>query len=257
MADVLTVISGSGGMGKSFFACNISSCLASFGKRVLLVEGTFGIRSDDVILGIRPDTLYTVGDVVDGICSVSDAITFAQSESLPDFIPASHRPAADNVADGFKKIVSYAVDRYDYVIFDTSSSGSTEALSALSLCNSAFVLTDFSFLSLRNSSLCVTMAGNCGTGSVYTVINSITAHNDADIYVEDIIDEVGAPLIGIIPYDEHVRSSLMTGDIIHKYNTFSGRALENICRRILGESVPDYESGTKNSFFSRNKLVLK
>ena len=257
MADVLVVISGSGGMGKSFFACNISCCLASLGKRVLFVEGTFGQRADDIILGIKPDTLYTVGDVTDGTCSVSDAITFSQSESLPDFIPASHRITAQNPADGFEKIVSYARDRYDYVIFDTSSPASRETCSALRFGNTAFVLADCSYLSLRNASLCVATAKDTGPGSVCTVINNTTPHDDADVFVEDVIDEVGAPLIGIIPYDEHVRTSLMTGDVIYKYNTFSGRALENICRRILGESVPGYETGAKNSFFTRNKLVLK
>lgn len=257
MADVLTVISGSGGMGKSFFACNISCCLESFGKRVLLVEATFGSRSDDVILGIKPDTLYTVGDIVDGTCRVSNAITVSCSDSLPDFIPASHRLAAGSTSDGFEKIVSYAKDRYDYVIFDTSSSGSQEAYAALKLSNAVFVLTDCSFLSLRNASLCTARARDLGSDSVYTVINLTTAHDDADVFAEDVIDEAGAPLIGIIPYDEHVRASLLTGDVIYKYNTFSGRALENICRRILGESVPGYETGAKNSFFSRNKLVLK
>lgn len=257
MADVLTVISGSGGMGKSFFACNISCSLASFGKRVLLVEATFGQRSDDVILGIKPDTLYTVGDVAEGVCSVSDSITFSQGESLPDFIAASHRIATDDVASGFDRIVSYANNRYDYVIFDTLSSVSRETYSALRLSNTAFVLTGCSFLSLRNASLCTSRAKEMGVGTIYTVINNTTPHNDADVFAEDVVDETGAPLIGIIPYDEHVRASLLSGDVIYKYNTFSGRAIENITRRILGESVPCYETGAKNSFFTRNKLVLK
>ncbi len=256
MADVLTVISGNGGMGKSFFACNLAYGLVSFGKKVLLVEGCFGTRADDVILGIKPDTLYTVADVIHGTCEVCDAITASPGTNLPDFIPAGHQALDINPADGFKKITSYAKDRYDYVIFDTPSSGSTAEAGALAASNMAFVLTDSSFLSLRNASLC-TGRVQSEACRVYTVINNISSLDDGQIFVEDIVDETGAPLLGIIPYDEHVRPSLLNGDVIYRYNTYAGRALENICRRVLGQSVPDFESGAKNSFFQRNKLVLK
>ncbi len=253
MMRVVSVISGNGGGGKSFFSCNLAYGLATLGKRVLLVEAGLGKRADDVICGIMPDTLYCFKDVLDGTCRPEEAISLSGDNTFPDFIPASHNFCSCDPADGFDKIRSYAEGKYDYVVIDT-----TPCTEALSIADTAIAICDTSYISIRNTGICVKRALDAGADLAYTLVNHTTLRSQrADICLEDIIDETGAPLIGIIPYDEFVPELMENGDLIFKYNTASGRALENICRRIMGESVPEYEKGERTGIFSRNKLVLK
>lgn len=259
MVEIVTVVSGNGGMGKSFLSCNLSYGLKKLGKKVLLLEASFGTRADDVILGIKPDTLFTIKDVFENTCKVFEAVTSPMEDNLPDFISASHLRTDNGLDEGFKKIRCYAIDRYDYIIIDTPYSACTLTDAAFKITDTLIAITDTSFLSVRNTGLCVKRAVDSGVPKVFSVINHVCRDSASeDVVIEDIIDETFAPLLGIIPYDEFVHASLMNSNLIYKYDTYAGRALENICKRILGISVPDFETEAKNSFFARNKrFVLK
>ncbi len=258
MVKVISVISGNGGTGKSFLSCNIAYGLKNFGKKVLLLEAGIGTRADDIILGIKPDTLFTVKDIFENNCKVSEAVTSAGESDLPDFIPGSHLVTDVDFYDGFKNIRNYSIDRYDYIVIDISKSSGNLTDAALKITDMLIALTDTSFLSVRNTAICVKRGADTGVGEIFSVINHprIEAVSD-DIVIEDIVDEIFAPLLGIIPYDEFVYASLMDGNPIYKYNTYAGRAAENICKRILGISVPEFEQKTKNRLFAGNRLVLK
>ena len=89
------------------------------------------------------------------------------------------------------------------------------------------------------------------------IINVIIDGADESAFVEDVLDELGCNLLGIIPYDEHFSYSIEKSEPIYKYNTFAGRAFENICKRLLGQVVSDYETGLGGGFFKKDKFVLK
>ena len=52
MAQVLAVISGKGGTGKTSLCAGVASCLAMEGQRVLCVDLDVGLRNLDIALGI-------------------------------------------------------------------------------------------------------------------------------------------------------------------------------------------------------------
>ena len=258
MVKILAVTSGNGGMGKSILACNIACGLCSFGKKVLLAECSFGFRSIDAISGIKAETLFTFSDVCRGEGSVFDAITKAEDGKTPDFIPAGLKKPEADFKKAFSNIKSTLSGEYDYIVFDVSANcgGVFEAL--CNVCNCFIVLTDDSFVSVRNAAHCVDYIKGISNSKVHTVLNkiSISSNNDS-AFVEDIIDEIKAPLLGIIPYDEHLPLSIEKGSPIINYNTYAGRAIENICKRLEGISVPEFETGVSGGFFSKNKFVLK
>ena len=71
-AEVITVASGKGGVGKSSLVANIGSLLARDGLRVLLVDGDFGLANLDILLGVEP--LATVEQVLEGSVGVREAV---------------------------------------------------------------------------------------------------------------------------------------------------------------------------------------
>lgn len=257
MASVFTVISGNGGIGKSFFACNLACGLRKSGKKVLLAECSFGTGADDVILGIKPESLYDMKDVCEGNCDASEAVTRSGDELLPDFIPSGFSDVNADFDTAFKKLKKKFSSYYDYIIFDTPYFASSQTESAVKISDKVIALTDDSFISIRNTALCINRIKSIVEAEVFMVLNKVVIDGSvSSSCVEDIIDETGAKLIGIIPYDEYVSETIAKSVPIIKYNTFAGRAMENICKRLSGENIPDFETGV-TGLFNKNKLVLK
>jgi len=258
MVSFVGITSGSGGMGKSSLACNLAFGLSSMGKKVLLIETKFGIRSYDAILGIKPETLSSFSDYCDGRCQLSDIITKPDGEKLPDFIWGGNRRPDGDVKKALFDLKNVFLKEYDFIISDVSPLNENMFLAFKELCDIFLVLSDASFVSLRNSAHCANLIKEKSRAKVYAILNKLIIDcMDETSFVEDVLDEMGCKLLGIIPYDEHFSYSIEKSEPIYKYNTCSGRALENICKRLLGQAVPKYETGLSTGFFKKEKFVLK
>lgn len=258
MVNFVGITSGSGGMGKSSLACNIAFGLSSMGKKVLLIETKFGIRSYDAILGIKPDTFSSFSDYCDGNCQLSDIITAPNGEKLPDFIWGGNKSPDGDVKKALSDLKNAFLKEYDFIISDVSPIDENMFSVFMKLCDTFLVLTDASFISVRNSAHCANLIKEKSKAKLYAILNKVVIDGaDETAFVEDILDEMGCTSLGIIPYDEHFSYSIEKGEPIYKYNTHSGRAFENICKRLLGQATPDYETGYGGGFFNKNKIVLK
>ena len=56
MGRVLFVTGFKGGVGKTTVAANVASSLRALGSRVLLIDGDFGMRCLDMVLGLESET---------------------------------------------------------------------------------------------------------------------------------------------------------------------------------------------------------
>ena len=59
-AQTVMICSGKGGTGKSTVAVLLGAQLAARGKKVLLIELDYGLRSVDVISGVYGKTVYDI-----------------------------------------------------------------------------------------------------------------------------------------------------------------------------------------------------
>jgi flagellar biosynthesis protein FlhG len=71
--NMVTIASGKGGVGKTWFAVTLSHALAFKGKRVLLFDGDLGLANVDVQLGLTPD--QDLANVIAGRISFAEAMT--------------------------------------------------------------------------------------------------------------------------------------------------------------------------------------
>ena len=56
--------------------------------------------------------------------------------------------------------------------------------------------------------------------------------------VEDVIDILGLPLLGVVPDDENVVIATNQGEPLVGKSSLAGQAFANICNRITGKEVP-------------------
>jgi len=119
--QTISVTSGKGGVGKTTVVINMAQKLARMGKRVLILDGDFGMANIDVMLGLHtPHTLY---DVLQGSKELSDVII----ETLPgiDLIPGGSGIYEVQSLSTMQKYllmdqVSQLKEKYDVFLLDTA-----------------------------------------------------------------------------------------------------------------------------------------
>ena len=73
MAQVLAVISGKGGTGKTSLCAGIASCLAMEGQKILCIDLDVGLRNLDIALGMSDTAVLPFTAVMRGEYSLQQA----------------------------------------------------------------------------------------------------------------------------------------------------------------------------------------
>ena len=74
MSRVIVVTSGKGGVGKSSISVNLASALAFSKFKVCLIDGDFGLKNLDVMMGLENRVVYDLNDVVEGRCTIEQVL---------------------------------------------------------------------------------------------------------------------------------------------------------------------------------------
>ena len=124
--QVISLVSGKGGVGKTNLAANLAVAAAGLDARVLLVDGDLGLSNVDVLLGLTPSR--TSADLQSGRHDFEDVV-------LPgphgvDLLPAASArmdlAAARPLELGWLlSPVRAATERYDLVLLDVGSGVAT------------------------------------------------------------------------------------------------------------------------------------
>ena len=73
-AQVVTISSGKGGVGKTTAVANLAVALATDGGRVVCIDGDIGLRNLDVVMGLENRIVYDIVDVIEGRCKLRQAM---------------------------------------------------------------------------------------------------------------------------------------------------------------------------------------
>ena len=243
MGEVIAVVSGKGGVGKTTAVANIGAALASLGKRVLLVDADMGLRNLDIALGTENEIVYDVADVLEGVCDISDAVIAIKSIDGLYFIPSPQtRNSSCILNDSFKAFCMDMANSYDFVIVDGPAGVGEGFFKAISGANRAVVVAQGYMPSLRDADRTIDFLEKQGITEISVLINSMRPElvekgimQNADY----ILDVLGTSLLGIIPEDFKLLGSASEKKIaVLDEEAISKEAFLNTARRLLGESVP-------------------
>jgi flagellar biosynthesis protein FlhG len=156
----ITVASGKGGVGKTWFSITLAHSLAFAGDRTLLVDGDLGLANVDVQLGIAP--AHDLAGVVAGKVTLDDAISAFAGGAPNDAKTESTQVGSRGGFD---------------VLAGRSGGGALAALSKLELTGLALGLD-----ALTNAYDRVVV--DLGAG-VDQAVTTLSAHGDPDLNSED------------------------------------------------------------------------
>lgn len=119
---LVTVASGKGGVGKTWFASTLCHALAIKGKRTLLFDCDFGLANVDIQLGLMPD--HDLGEVITNEISLADAIYTASNSGLAFDVISGQSGSGALASLKMERLIELGKDisglaqRYDYTVMD-------------------------------------------------------------------------------------------------------------------------------------------
>lgn len=141
-SDIIAVISGKGGVGKTLVATNLAAVVAENGKKVLLLDTDVGFTNADILLGVYPK--HSIKDFVNHKCGIEELITptsygvdlISLGGDVSDLL-AMNEFVIKDFATSFLKLL----ENYDIVFMDMPPGFSNSYMPFLALVDKFIVLT--------------------------------------------------------------------------------------------------------------------
>lgn len=230
MAEVISIISGKGGVGKTFFSINLATALSKFNKKVLLVDSNITSPNISIILKIK-DTRKTLHDLLRFNANIDDVIT--KTNFGFDLIPGS--PKIEDLLDiNLERLdlISKVRKNYDYIILDSSAGLGKETYITIKLSDSTIVVTNPEKPSLLDALRAIKISESLGIPVKGVILNRYK--EKLDLSKIEII--LGKQILGIIREDDNVQKSINIGIPLLYYDPKSPASIDiiNIAKKILG-----------------------
>ena len=268
MGKIVTITSGKGGVGKSTTTANLSSALATLGKKVVAVDFDIGLRNLDMILGLENRIVYDVIDVMEGNCNLAQAVIKDKKVEGLHFIPAS-QTKDKTILDKEKvqKLLEDLKKEFDYILIDSPAGIESGFEHAIFLADKAIIVTTPDISAVRDADRVVGIidsktekAKNNEEVEKFILINRLKpelVEKGDMLSVDDVLHILSLPLIGIVPDTEEIVTSTNIGQpIVHNQQSEAGEAFRRVSKRMEGEDIPFLDLKSKG-FFDKLKGLFK
>ena len=255
-AQVITVTSGKGGVGKTTAVANLATALAADGRKVVCIDGDIGLRNLDVVMGLENRIVYDLVDVIEGRCRLRQALI--RDKRLPELylIPAAQ--TRDKSAVSPTDMIRLADDLrpdFDWILVDSPAGIERGFRNAIAPANQVIVVTNPEVSAVRDADRIIGMVEAEEKGPAKLIINRIKpdmVRRGEMLSVDDVLELLAIDLIGLVPDDEDVISSTNRGNpVALDGKNKAGQAFRDIASRLTGEHVPFPNLEEQSGIFAR------
>jgi septum site-determining protein MinD len=250
MTQIVVVTSGKGGVGKTTTSASFSSGLALAGHKTAVIDFDVGLRNLDLIMGCERRVVFDFINVInDGIRLQQALIKDKRIEDLY-VLPTSQTRDKDALdRDGVEKALTELREQFDYIICDSPAGIERGAQMALYFADEAVIVTNPEVSSVRDSDRIIgilnskTRRAERGEEPVkqhllLTRYDPARVEKGEMLKVEDVLEILAIPLLGVIPQDDAVLTASNVGmPVVLDERSKAGQAYTDAVRRLVGEQI--------------------
>jgi septum site-determining protein MinD len=262
MAKVVVVTSGKGGVGKTTSTAALGAALARDGENVVVVDFDVGLRNLDLIMGAERRVVYDLINVVQGVAKLPQALIRDKRLESLYLLPASQTRDKEALTEpGVARLIAELREKFDWVICDSPAGIERGATLAMRHADAAIVVANPEVSSVRDSDRMIglldakTVRAERGERIekhlLLTRYDPARAARGEMLTIEDVLEILAIPLLGIIPESDEVLRASNVGSPITLSNARSApaRAYVDAARRLSGETVEMTIPSERKSLF--------
>ena len=240
MGEVIAVLSGKGGTGKTSVCAGIATALARDGQSVLCIDCDVGLRNLDISLGLADTAPLSFLDVCDGGANLQDLAPHSLFPSLRFLTAPTNRSIESIDPNRFAAMVAEARSAFDYVLLDAPAGVDAGFRLTSASADRILLVTGPDPAAIRDAGRTGQLLELMGKNQVKLIVNRINPKLVATmaLTVDDVMDDAGLPLIGIVPDDANVVLAAAFGKPLITYTKKgAAAACKRIASRIQGMPV--------------------
>ena len=251
MGKVVVVTSGKGGVGKTTSTAALGAALAQRNERTVVIDFDVGLRNLDLVMGAERRVVFDLVNVIQGDAKLSQALIRDKRLDTLFLLPASQTRDKDNLtAEGVEKVIEDLKKSFDWIICDSPAGIERGATLAMRHADIAVVVTNPEVSSVRDSDRIIglldskTLKAERGERMekhlLLTRYDANRAERGDMLKVEDVLEILSIPLLGIIPESQDVLRASNIGSPVTLADKDSAPALAymDAARRLAGETIP-------------------
>ena len=264
MAKVLVVTSGKGGVGKTTTTAAVGAALAQNRKKVVVVDFDVGLRNLDLVMGAERRVVFDLINVVQGVSKLSQALIRDKRLENLWLLPASQTRDKDALTEeGVGRVISELRETYDWILCDSPAGIERGATLAMRYADEAIIVTNPEVSSVRDSDRIIGMLDSKTVRAergervekhiLITRYDPARAARGEMLNIDDILEILATPLLGIIPESQDVLKASNVGSPVTLNNAESApaRAYTDASRRLMGEQVAMVVPAERKGFMDR------
>ena len=249
VSKVIVVTSGKGGVGKTTTSANLATGLAMRGHKTVAIDFDVGLRNLDLVLGCERRVVYDFVNVIKGEAKLQQAlIRDKRIENLYVLAASQTRDKDALDEEGVGRVLQELKDMgFEYIICDSPAGIEKGAQMAMYFADEAIVVANPEVSSVRDSdrvlgllaaktSRATKNEGPIKSHLLLTRYNPLRVKKGEMLSVEDILELLGIPLLGVIPESKLILLSSNKGTpAILDEESDVAQAYLDVVYRFLGE----------------------
>jgi septum site-determining protein MinD len=250
VAKVIVITSGKGGVGKTTSTAALGAGLALRGKKTVVVDFDVGLRNLDMVMGCERRVVFDFINVIQGDAKLKQALITDRRLDNLFILPTSQTRDKDALTrEGVEKVINELRNDFDYILCDSPAGIERGAHLAMYFADEAVVVTNPEVSSVRDSDRVLgllsskTRRAEKGESPVKPHL-LLTRYDPARVAkgemmkVEDVLEILSIPLLGIVPESPTVLSASNVGTpVVLNQSSNAGAAYADAVSRLMGEQT--------------------
>jgi septum site-determining protein MinD len=250
LAKIIVITSGKGGVGKTTSTAALGAGLALRGKKTVVIDFDVGLRNLDMIMGCERRVVFDFINVIQGDAKLKQALIKDKRLENLSILPTSQTRDKDALTrEGVEQVLDELRNDFDYIICDSPAGIERGAHLAMYFADEAVLVTNPEVSSVRDSDRVLgllsskTKRAEKGEDPVKPHL-LVTRYDPARVTkgemmkVEDILEILSIPLLGIVPESPTVLKASNVGTpVVMDEQSNAGRAYADAVARLMGEQT--------------------